>query len=55
MDLPTITVASIIALIFIAIIVKGIINKKQGKSSCSCGSCSGCPGSCSCHSKPANN
>ena len=43
MNLPTIIVASIIAIIFIAIIVKGIINKKQGKHSCA-----GCGGSCSC-------
>lgn len=36
----TVIISSIIALIFISIIVKGIINKKRGKSGCSsCGAC----------------
>ena len=47
MNLPTIIVASIIAVIFVLIIVKGHINKKNGKSSCSCGgSCGSCGMAC---------
>lgn len=44
--LPTIIVASIIGVIFVSIIVTSIINKKKGKSTCSCGSCSGCALNC---------
>lgn len=47
---PTIIVSSVIALLVVAIIVKAIINKKKGKSSCSCG-CSGCALKDSCHQK----
>ncbi|MBO5196300.1 MAG: FeoB-associated Cys-rich membrane protein [Clostridia bacterium] len=50
MNAPTIIIASVIAIIFIAIIVNEIIKKKQGKSSCSCG-CNGCAFSESCHKK----
>ncbi|MBQ3081356.1 MAG: FeoB-associated Cys-rich membrane protein [Clostridia bacterium] len=53
---PTIIIATVVAVVFIAIVVKGIINKKNGKSSCSCGS--GC-GSCSlkgtCHANTEKN
>ncbi|MBQ4101680.1 MAG: FeoB-associated Cys-rich membrane protein [Oscillospiraceae bacterium] len=49
MDWPTIIVAAIVAIIFIAIVAKGIYNKKKGKSSCSCGgSCAACPMACGC-------
>lgn len=47
--LSTIIIASLIAIIFIAIVVKGIINLKKGKGICSCGSCSGCSMSDYCH------
>lgn len=51
MNIPTFLVASLVAFIFIAIIVTGIRNKKKGKSSCSCGgSCGACPMSEKCHS-----
>lgn len=45
---PTIIVAAIIAVIVLAIIIREIRNKKQGKSACqSCGgNCSSCPGGC---------
>lgn len=46
--LPTIIVASVVAIIFVAIVIKGIINKKKGKSSCACG-CSGCALKGKCH------
>ena len=39
----TIIVASIIALAFIAIVVKAVIDKKKGKKACACGgNCSLC-------------
>ena len=34
---PTIAVASVIGVIFVIIVVREIVNKKKGKSSCSCG------------------
>lgn len=47
---PTIIIASIVAVVFFAIIIKGIINKKNGKSSCSCGGgCGGCAMKGTCH------
>ena len=48
MDWPTIIVAAVVAGIFIAIVVRGIINKKKGKGGCSCG-CGGCAMKDSCH------
>ncbi len=45
---PTIIVAAIVASIFIAIVVRGVINKKNGKGGCSCG-CSGCAMKDRCH------
>jgi hypothetical protein len=39
MNLPTILVFSLVAVILILIIVKGIIDRKKGKTSCSCGGC----------------
>ena len=47
MDWPTIIVAAIIAVIFLAIVITGIRNRIQGKSSCSCGgNCGACGGNC---------
>ncbi len=48
MNAPTIIIASIVAVIFVAIVVSEIIKKKKGKSSCSCG-CGGCAFKDSCH------
>ena len=50
MNLPTIIVSIIITAIFVLIVIKGIINRKKGKSSCSCG-CGGCAMSEICHGK----
>ncbi len=50
MTWQTIVVAIIVAAIFTAIIVKGIINRKNGKGSCSCG-CDGCANAGTCHGK----
>ncbi len=47
MNLPTFLVAAVVAAIFVAIIVRGIKNHKEGKSSCACGGdCAHCKG---CH------
>lgn len=52
MNWPTILIASIVAVVFLAIVIFGIRNKKKGKSSCSCGgSCGGCAMSDHCHPK----
>lgn len=48
MTWQTLVVAAIVAAVFVAIIVKGIINKKKGKISCSCG-CSSCANKDFCH------
>ncbi|MBO5287110.1 MAG: FeoB-associated Cys-rich membrane protein [Clostridia bacterium] len=48
MNTPTIIVLSIIGVIVVAIIVKSIINRKNGKSGCSCG-CSSCGNKEFCH------
>ena len=43
MNWPTFVIATIIAVVFLAIIIRGIRNRKNGKGGCSCGcSCSGC-------------
>ena len=46
MDWPTILVASVIAVIFAAIVITGIRNKQKGKHSCSCGGNCGACGIC---------
>lgn len=48
MNWQTLVVLAIVVAIFAAIVVKGIKNKKEGKSSCSCG-CSGCANKDYCH------
>jgi hypothetical protein len=50
MNLPTTIGVIIVAAVFVAIIVKGIIDRKKGKTSCSC-SCSGCAMRDKCHKK----
>lgn len=50
MDWYTWVIAGVVAVIFVAIVAKGIYNRKKGKSSCSCG-CSGCAMKDSCHNK----
>lgn len=53
MNLPTIIVAAIVAVVFVAVIAVQIRNKKQGKTSCSCG-CGGCALRESCHGAKNN-
>ena len=50
MNIPTIIVAAIVAVLFVAIVVSEIKKKKSGKGSCSCG-CSGCAMKDVCHSQ----
>lgn len=47
-NLPTIAIAAVIALVFIAIVIRGIRRRKRGEGGCGCG-CSGCPNSSLCH------
>lgn len=53
MNLPTIIAATVIAVIFVAIIAGQIKRKKQGKGGCSCG-CGGCSFKESCHKTEEN-
>ena len=39
-------IVTVIAVVFVAVIVRGIYNKKTGKSSCSCGGNCGACGLC---------
>ena len=50
---PTIIIATAIGAIFALIVAKEIINKKKGKTSCSCG-CGGCAFKDQCHSNAEN-
>ncbi len=50
MNAPTIILAALIAIVFAAIVVRGIYNKKHHKGGCSCG-CEHCPGHDLCHPK----
>lgn len=43
---PTIIIASLIGVIFVAIVVNEIVKKIKGKSSCSCGGNCGACGLC---------
>ncbi len=47
-NMPTIIIGLIIAVIFAVIVIRGIIKRKNGEGGCSCG-CSGCPNSAICH------
>lgn len=46
MDWPTIIVAAIVGVIFVAIVVTQIRNRMNGKASCSCGGNCGACGAC---------
>ena len=46
--MATVIIASIVAIIFVAIIASEIHKRKTGKSSCGC-SCGGCDGCNACH------
>ncbi|MEF9939884.1 MAG: FeoB-associated Cys-rich membrane protein [Clostridium sp.] len=48
-NLSTIIVGILVAALLLAVVIKMIKDKKQGKSSCGC-HCSGCPGAGTCHS-----
>ena len=42
-NLSTLLVGLVVLAIFVAIVARGIYNRKQGKGGCACG-CSQCPG-----------
>lgn len=48
MNLPTLVVAAVVALVFCAIVVKFVRDHKKGKYSCG-GNCGACKGNCGCH------
>ena len=49
MNRPTFLIAAVIAVIFLAIVITGIRNKKAGKGGCSCGgNCGSCGAGCHC-------
>ena len=51
MNLPTLLISLVILAVFVAIVARGIHNKRRGKSSCACGgSCGSCGATCLCHS-----
>lgn len=47
-NLPTLLIAGLIAVVFIAIVVRGVIRRRRGEGGCSCG-CGSCPNSAICH------
>lgn len=53
-NLPTILIGAVVALIFGAVVVRGIRRRKRGESGCGCG-CSGCPNSALCHPRQEEN
>jgi hypothetical protein len=46
MDWPTILVALLLGIIFVAIVATQLRNRKQGKSACACGGNCGACGGC---------
>ena len=54
MTWQTWVVLGVIAALFCAVVIAGIINKKKGKPSCSCG-CSGCAMKDACHKAQVSN
>ncbi len=52
MNWPTILIAAVVAVIFLAIVITAVRNKMKGKHSCSCGgSCGVCGMNGTCHPK----
>lgn len=48
MNAPTIVIGLLVLVIFVAILARGIYNRKHHKGGCSCG-CGGCDGCSGCH------
>lgn len=56
MNWPTIIVAAVVAAVFLTIVIKGVINRKNGKSYCKCGGgCGSCALKDTCHGKDKGN
>jgi len=50
MNAPTIIAGLIVLVVFVAIVGRGIYNKRHGKRGCSCGgNCGSCGGCGGCH------
>lgn len=50
MNTATILVGTLVLVIFVAIVARGIHNRRHGKSGCSCGgNCGSCGGCGGCH------
>ena len=49
-NLPTIPMAAAVALVFLAIVARGVYNRRHHKGGCGCG-CDSCPNSGACHPK----
>ena len=52
MNIPTILIAALIAVVFAAIVTSGMRKRKRGGTSCSCScgcGCAGCPSAGLCH------
>ena len=50
MNVPTLLIGLVVLALFVAVVARGIYNRRQGKSGCYCGgSCSGCSCSGACH------
>ena len=47
-NLPTVLVGLVVLALFVAVVARGVYNRKRGKSGCSCG-CGDCPGKSLCH------
>ena len=52
MNWPSVIILGLIIAAVVAVVITGIIKRKKGKSSCSCGgACGVCPMSETCHSE----
>lgn len=50
MNAPTILVGTLVLVVFVAIVGRGIYNKRHGRGGCSCGgNCGSCGGCGGCH------
>lgn len=50
MNAPTILVGTLVLVTFVAIVARGIYNRRHGKRGCSCGgNCGSCGGCGGCH------
>lgn len=48
MNLPTVIIGILVAAVFLAVVLRGVYNKKHHRGGCSCG-CGSCPSRGLCH------